>query len=167
MALEEAESIVKWSYEPPYSMYNMSDDEEDIQELMDGSYYSVKNPKSELIGFFCFGKNAQVGAGAKQGMYVDQTALDIGLGLRPDLTGQGIGREFLIAGMDFAQKQFTPQKLRLSVAAFNQRAISLYEKVGFVPKGDFVRELNGDETKFRVMEHFLDKMDVGVLTEQK
>ncbi|WP_106767543.1 GNAT family N-acetyltransferase [Paenibacillus faecalis] len=150
MRLEDAENIVKWHYAPPYSIYNMSDDLEDIQELMDGSYYSVKNLENELIGFFCFGKNAKIPAGIRQGMYLDQTALDIGLGLRPDLTGQGKGRDFLIAGLDFARKKYKPRKFRLSVAAFNKRAISLYKKVGFISKDTFINKDN--ETEFILME---------------
>ncbi|WP_051287206.1 GNAT family N-acetyltransferase [Paenibacillus taiwanensis] len=153
MRLEEAENIVKWNYAPAYSMYNMSDDIEEIQELLDGSYYSVKNAGDELVGFFCFGENAQVNAGASQGIYLDQTALDIGLGMRPDLTGQGKGTEFLIAGMDFTRKKFNPHKLRLSVAAFNNRAISLYKKVGFMPKSSFINEYNGNKTEFILMEN--------------
>lgn len=142
MKLEEAQEIVKWRYGSPYSRYDMSDDVEDIQELMDGSYFSAKNLEDELIGFFCFGLNAQINASNKQVVYSDQTALDIGLGLRPELTGQGKGKEFLLAGIEFAQKHYTFQKLRLSVAAFNKRAISLYEKVGFVITGELINKHN-------------------------
>lgn len=142
MKLEEAQEIVKWRYSSPYSRYDMSDDVEDIQELMDGSYFSAKNPEHELIGFFCFGLNAQINASNKEVVYSDKTALDIGLGLRPDLTGQGKGKDFLLAGIHFARKQYTFQKLRLSVAAFNKRAISLYEKVGFVITGNLINKHN-------------------------
>jgi hypothetical protein len=62
MKLEEAQDIVKWRYDYPYSRYDMSDDVEDIQELMDGTYFSAKNLENELIGFFCFGLNAQINA---------------------------------------------------------------------------------------------------------
>lgn len=142
MKLEEAQEIVKWRYGSPYSRYDMSDDVEDIQELMDGTYFSAKNLENELIGFFCFGLNAQINAINKQAVYSDQSALDIGLGLRPDLTGQGKGEDFLMAGIQFAEKHYTFQKLRLSVAAFNKRAISLYEKVGFVITGELINKHN-------------------------
>lgn len=56
MKIEEARNIVKWRYDQPYSMYNMSDNAEDIEELMDGSYFSVNTRENELIGYFCYGK---------------------------------------------------------------------------------------------------------------
>lgn len=39
-----AREIVNWRYEPPYTLYNMldaADAAEDIEELLDGSYFSV------------------------------------------------------------------------------------------------------------------------------
>jgi len=53
--------------------------------------------------------------------------VEIGLGLRPDLTGQGLGGEFLAAGLEFAGARH----YALAVAAFNHRAIAVYERAGF------------------------------------
>jgi len=41
------------------------------------------------------------------GMY-DDSALDTGGGLRPDLTSQGKGREAIQTGLDFGRQQFAP-----------------------------------------------------------
>ncbi|MED4585234.1 GNAT family protein [Brevibacillus choshinensis] len=62
---------------------------------------------------------------------------DIGLGMKPELTGQGFGQAFLKWGIDFALQHYSPSQLRLSVAAFNQRAIRQYSKVGFREVGSF------------------------------
>ncbi|HEY6285153.1 MAG TPA: GNAT family N-acetyltransferase [Ktedonobacteraceae bacterium] len=48
------------------------------------SYYSVFNEENELVGFFVFKR--------------DNQTVEVGLGLRPDLTGKGLGRAFLNAG---------------------------------------------------------------------
>lgn len=152
MSLAQAKQIVTWQYEAPYSRYNMENQPEDIEELLDGTYYAVTNSDKELIGFFCYGKNAQVRSGAELGLYDDHDALDIGLGLRPDLTGQGHGTEFLKAGMMFANNAFGTSRLRLSVAEFNSRAIKLYEKLGFVSKAQFIHKHLDQATGFILME---------------
>ncbi|MEK4043430.1 GNAT family protein [Paenibacillus sp. FSL H8-0048] len=150
-----AREIVNWRYEPPYALYNMldaADAAEDIEELLDGSYFSVAAADGALIGFFCYGQNAQVGEGIESGLYLDGTALDIGLGLRPDLTGQGHGLAFLQAGMRFAERTYDAERFRLSVAAFNQRAVRLYKKAGFVFLHSFMHQHGESEMEFLLME---------------
>ena len=58
-------------------------------------------------------------------------ALEYGLGLRPDLTGQGVGLDFFRAGLEFAHERFEPERVILAVAAFNERARIVYERAGF------------------------------------
>lgn len=58
-------------------------------------------------------------------------ALDIGLGLRPDLTGQGHGSEYINAVIDFIQPTYPPGRLRVTIAEFNTRALRVWEKAGF------------------------------------
>lgn len=150
--LEEAKKIVKWRYESPYSFYNMDQDEESIKELMDGSYFSVYNQEQRLVGYFCYGKNAQVPGGVKAKVYSDGDLIDIGLGLRPDLTGKGNGFEFLNVGLDFWKQNYDSKGFRLSVATFNKRAISLYKKAGFIPKDIFLNKRGKNIVEFLVME---------------
>jgi [ribosomal protein S18]-alanine N-acetyltransferase len=65
--------------------------------------------------------------------------LDYGLGLRPDLTGQGLGLEFFRAGLVFARERYQPQRVYLHVAAFNERARRVYERAGFSVVSSHVR----------------------------
>lgn len=58
------------------------------------SYYAALS-KDELVGFFSFGAEAQVPGGD----YDNAKALDIGLGMRPDLTGKSLGLGFVEAGL--------------------------------------------------------------------
>jgi [ribosomal protein S18]-alanine N-acetyltransferase len=70
------------------------------------------------------------------------------LGLRPDHTGKGLGQGFVTAGLEFAKEKFSPGMFRLSVATFNQRAIRVYERMGFKPDGVFMNETNGGRHEF-------------------
>jgi ribosomal-protein-alanine N-acetyltransferase len=122
MSQEDAVVIATWRYPPPYDFYDADADPDDLAELLDprrraGRYFSALQD-GDLIGF------AHVSA-------ADGTA-DIGLGLRPDLTGRGLGSSFLEAVMAFAREGGEPARFTLSVAAFNQRAIRVYERAGFV-----------------------------------
>ena len=64
-------------------------------------------------------------------LYGGEDVIDIGLGMKPDLTGKGMGRTFFQAGIAFAVEKFKPKTFRLSVATFNKRAITLYKNIGF------------------------------------
>ncbi|TFB14232.1 GNAT family N-acetyltransferase [Filobacillus milosensis] len=134
MNQERANEITSWKYDEPYDFYNMSKSKETINELMNEAYTAVINEKEELVGFFCTGKSAQVPVGALNGVY-EEELLDVGLGLKPELTGQGLGRDFMVFIIDYLDHQ----PLRLTVANFNQRAIRLYAKVGFSNDREFYR----------------------------
>lgn len=125
-----ARTIVGWRYPAPYDIYNM--DFEEIDEVVDffidpqNGYYSISDDTGEMIAFCCFGQDAQV-----PGADYSADALDIGLGVRPDLTGQGRGESFAAAVVDFAYHTFAPTVLRVTIAAFNLRARRAWEKAGF------------------------------------
>ncbi|WP_404454728.1 GNAT family N-acetyltransferase [Oceanobacillus kapialis] len=150
MTQEEAEHIAyKWHYDGEYAFYDMEADQEDLEEFIDcktrgDSIFSVKNGE-ELVAFFAVEKD-------------DDTTINISLGLRPDLTGQGIGNAFLEAGLRFVQTKHHPEKITLSVATFNQRAIKAYRNVGFKDRETFMQETNGSTYEFLRMEYFAEKI---------
>ncbi|WP_283746177.1 GNAT family N-acetyltransferase [Bacillus cereus] len=131
LTIEEAKKINTWTYEEPYSLYSFSGEKEVIEELLDGTYYGCCDDQGDLIGYFCFGANAQVPGGRDANLYGGEDVIDIGLGMKPALTGTGIGKEFFQAGIAFATKEFNAKMFRLSVATFNTRAITLYKNIGF------------------------------------
>ena len=132
----DADAICAWHYEPPYDTYNFSDNPEEeagSDEMLDrrSPYYAVRDESDELIGYFCYGTAAQPFSSPEPALYTADHDIVIGLGLRPDLTGKGLGPGFVTAGLDFARQQFNPRAFILYVMTFNQRAIRAYEKVGF------------------------------------
>jgi len=143
MSQGEAEEISTWRYEAPYDFYDADADQSDFAELLDSErrsdrYFSARDDAGTLIGHFEFGYRGDV--------------VSVGLGLRPDLTGRGFGRPFLDAGLSFAEERFEPHRFTLSVAAFNARAITVYERAGFARTRTFDHETNGGVFSFIEME---------------
>jgi [ribosomal protein S18]-alanine N-acetyltransferase len=77
--------------------------------------------------------------------------IEIGLGLRPDLTGQGLGLEFVQAALAFTRERHQDAHFVLNVATFNDRAIRTYERAGFVRMKTFMRTTNGGDWEFAEM----------------
>ena len=143
MSQGEAEAIAVWSYEPPYDFYDAPADERDQAELLDpvrrgDRYFSARDAADVLIGFFDFRREDDV--------------VVVGLGLRPDLTGRGLGQSFLEGGLAFAVEQYSPRRFKLSVAEFNARGIEVYRRAGFVMTRSFMHETNGGLFSFVEME---------------
>ena len=134
---EQARELAGWRYEPPYDFNDFESD--GLEELLDrdSPYYAATDPRRALAGFCCFGPTAQVPKGHPAGACDDHQALDIGLGLRPDLTGQGLGAAFLDAVLAFACDTVAPVRFRVSVVTWNRRAILVYERAGFRSAGTF------------------------------
>jgi len=80
----------------------------------------------------------------------DDVFLDIGLGLRPEMCGKNMGLSFLCKGLDFAREFYKTSNFRLTVAAFNQRAIKVYQRAGFCISQEVTHVISGG--KFFVME---------------
>jgi [ribosomal protein S18]-alanine N-acetyltransferase len=152
---EDTHTIQSWRYEGQYAVYNLHADPEDnlTSELLDprSPYYAACNEQGELIGFFCFGTAAQVEDFAEPALYSENNTATVGLGMRPDLAGKGLGFEFVQAGLAFAKKQFAPDYFRLFVLTNNQRAIRVYERAGFQRVRVFVQRNIHGENEFLEM----------------
>jgi ribosomal-protein-alanine N-acetyltransferase len=150
MSEEDARAILQWRYEAPYSIYNPDPEnlDEDLKGFLDPryAYHSIVTEQGELVGYCCFGLDAQVPGGD-----YTEDALDVGAGLRPDLTGRGLGPSFLNAILDFAGEKFEPVAFRATVAAFNRRALRAWEKLGFQPVQTFASRVHSDGLKFVVL----------------
>jgi [ribosomal protein S18]-alanine N-acetyltransferase len=138
MTEEYAKQILTWKYEPPFDFYNNEESSESLNELLENPYYAVLNKDKALVGFFCMGSAAQVPFGATVGAYSEELT-DIGIGMNPSLTGQGLGAAFFSFILSTIQETYKVDSVRLTVANFNQRAIRLYTKLGFEKKIEFTR----------------------------
>ena len=126
-----AGEIVTWRYDPPYDCYDMTGADQAFLTDPASGFYALTD-ETGLIGFRSFGPDGRVPGGA-----YDDSALDTGGGLRPDLTGRGLGREAISAGLEFGRQAFGPAAFRVTVAAFNLRALRVVEALGFRRAGSF------------------------------
>lgn len=125
-----AKEIANWKYEGKYSLYSLTNNEDTIKELMNGKHFVfLTMNKKEIIGFFCVGESARVPL-LEDNIYDDEF-LDVGLGMRPDLCGRGLGKNFLMTGLEFLGKEFNSDRFRITVVSKNKRAIRLYKNLGF------------------------------------
>lgn len=132
LSATDAEAIATWTYEPPYQIYNMDGS---ASLLLDAAarYFGVYEG-DELMAFCCFGGEGQVPGFD----YSASPALDIGVGMDPNLIGRGRGRATLAAILAFGAAQCRPGYWRATIAAFNQRSQQMFRNAGFVEVARFV-----------------------------
>lgn len=139
MTPDDVEAMRAWHYPAPYDVYDLGSDPGDADiELMladigsrDRWFAAVDPQTDDLVGFLEF-KPAD---GARE--------LEIGLGLRPDLTGIGLGPSLVAAGSAFARDRWAPEAFVMDVLPWNERAIKAYERAGFVREEEHLRRFEG------------------------
>ena len=112
--------LASWRYPPPYDFYDGG-----VEPVLSPERYFGALDRGELVGFYYFEPKPP--------------DLDYGLGLRPDLVGQGLGLDFFLTGLEFARERYEPRRIYLHVAEFNERARRVYERAGFVVASRQVR----------------------------
>lgn len=137
----EADVIAGWRYPPPYDVYDDRDDGAAGPDALEDRYAITEG--DELVGFCSFGADGRVPGGR----YPDGP-LDVGIGMRPDLTGRGLGARYLAAVIRFARRELGATRLRVTVAEFNARALRLCEAAGFRR----VERFEGRDRRFWILE---------------
>lgn len=115
-----------WGYDGEYSFYDGNGN----TDYPEGEAFACLDEHGALMGHFHFGEDARIPT-VEENVYAPGY-LDIGLGLAPGFCGRGLGESFVRLGMEFGRETFSAERLRLSVAAFNRRAIKVYERCGFL-----------------------------------
>jgi ribosomal-protein-alanine N-acetyltransferase len=137
-----ANDIADWHYEGVYSFYDMAADAHDLMDTKNGRdiIKAALNGDAELVGWAAF--------------YTENDEFRLSLYLRPDLTGQGLGEEFVAECVNYAisHYQLTKHTIKLAVALFNQRAIKVYQRAGFVETNKIIRDTHIGRLGFIEME---------------
>jgi L-amino acid N-acyltransferase YncA len=135
--------VATWHHEPPRDFYDLASDPADSAAMRDparaGHQRAVLDESGSLEAFRYFDWQGDV--------------VEVGIGLRPDLTGRGLGDSFMRAQLEYASESWRPSTFRLFVAAWNERAIRLSERLGF-------REVGRETRRFELVgEHEFVQME--------
>lgn len=125
MTLAHCRTICEWRYQPPYHIYEWKAWEQVAEtgyefgdaDIRDAQYASVVDENDALIGFAQF--------------FPMEGVTRLGLGMRPDLCGQGFGPSFVGAIAREACRRKPDDEIDLEVLVWNERARIAYERAGF------------------------------------
>ncbi|HEY0826540.1 MAG TPA: GNAT family N-acetyltransferase [Bacilli bacterium] len=151
LTVDNGKEICIWRYEAPYDIYNW-----DTWETMFDAAYEFADPvirKEQYYGVF-----AHSGEWASANRLLGFAQLfpmagitRLGLGLRPDLCGLGIGAAFVKAIVEAAIVQAPANQVDLEVLVWNTRAYKAYEQAGFVYEQTYERMTPAGKAAFHVM----------------
>jgi arylformamidase len=128
ITLGDVSDISGWRYAAPYAVYNEAGD-----SMPGDRFRALCDPSGALAGFFCWGAEARVPAA--RAFYRENPApLDFGMGLRPELTGKGLGLMAASCALAYLRAAYHPVAFRLTVFAWNARARRVYARLGFTPE---------------------------------
>ncbi|MDL2292260.1 GNAT family N-acetyltransferase [Acholeplasma sp. OttesenSCG-928-E16] len=139
-----------WHYPGIYSFYDFINDPLDYEELISkekrqDDFFEVLDENKELMGYLT--------------CYFNEQSVEIGLGLRPDLTGHGLGEIFVRRCIRFIKENFNVNKITLKVADFNERAIKVYQRCGFVKENVFSHQIDNELCQFISMSLYIKKKE--------
>jgi RimJ/RimL family protein N-acetyltransferase len=100
-----------------------------------------------MTGYCCYGADARINGGAYA-----ENALDVGVGMHPDLVGQGFGTTLLEAVLAFGNWHFRPERFRATINCANERSLQLFHSAGFQQVERFVRKGSALREEFVVVE---------------
>jgi ribosomal-protein-alanine N-acetyltransferase len=121
LTAEEAQQPLGWHYPGRYATYDVT-----APLGRESGFFAVEDDAGELVGFGCTGAEARV-----PGLEEEPGTVDVGYGMRPDLTGQGRGREFVGAVIEGVRAQRPEARLRMAILHWNGRSRRVAEAHGF------------------------------------
>jgi [ribosomal protein S18]-alanine N-acetyltransferase len=77
--------------------------------------------------------------------------VDVGVGMRPDLVGRGLGRTFGAVVLDQIRDMCGDQPLRAVIQSWNKRSLRLSRRLGFGVAGIHRCEQDGQEVSYTIL----------------
>ncbi|MGH8880887.1 MAG: GNAT family N-acetyltransferase [Stackebrandtia sp.] len=137
----DADDIAAWRYDGPWTIYNPP-----ASLRAEDGYWAVSGADDVLVGYLCLGFDARV-----PGLDAADDREDLGVGMRPDLTGSGHGKAFGATVLAFAREHTGVRRLRAVVQSWNTRSRRLFRSLGFTETGVHTCIQNGQEVEYTVL----------------
>lgn len=145
-AFTEAHAIEvsTWQYPGIYSVYNLVPWAEIVE-----NHWSLSDEDLRKEQFHTIYLNGEmIGFGRIQKA---ENRIDLGIGLKPECCGQGLGLPTMRVLVAKAEAMFPGEIISLEVRQFNERAIKCYEKAGFKVVKKYMKEMISGFVPFALM----------------
>ena len=143
---EYARQITEWNYEGEYSDYNLPS----YEECKNKKYGITREDRKDNYIVYTINDEVVFYSNMKE---MDNNKLYIGVGLKPEYCGKGLGNFFLNDSIIEMKKRYPERTLFLEVRSWNKRAIKSYEKIGFKITNTVIsKDRLGNDTEFIEME---------------
>ncbi len=142
-----AKEVCTWKYDNDFTIYNMpswedvclnkwafSSDDKRKQE-----FSALIDETNNLIAYFRIQDK--------------DSHILIGLGLKPELCSQGLGKQLMEMIKIYCAQHYTNMKLYLEVRSFNTRAIGCYKTAGFIQTDTYIKETPFGTSEFIRLEY--------------
>jgi ribosomal-protein-alanine N-acetyltransferase len=131
--------VAQWQYGGEYAFHDYANEAEHILDTSGWgkSVFAALNENDELVGEltteFFDEHDEYVEYEDFDVAHLSSAEMWVGFGLKPELTGGGRGAHFVSACLEFALRKhnYQGEYVKLGVPVFNQRAIKVYQRLGF------------------------------------
>jgi ribosomal-protein-alanine N-acetyltransferase len=145
----DTDEVASWRYPAPYDVYDLTEDPALDSEIRDPARWGTTWFAADDAETGTFAGFLELVAAESETAGGTRVEVEVGLGLRPDLTGHGIGASFVHAALAFSRERWQPNTFALDVFPWNERAIRCYERAGFERGEVYVRTFpDGNEVTF-------------------
>jgi [ribosomal protein S18]-alanine N-acetyltransferase len=140
---QDAEAVASWRYQGPWNAY---DSQPGDQITAQAGYHAVVDDEGSLVGFVCIGQEARV-----PGLPAEDGITDIGVGMRPDLVGRGLGSAFGAVVLGHVHDLCGDGPLRAVVQSWNERSLRLARRLGFRDTGTHSCVQDGRDVSYTIL----------------
>ena len=149
MNTDIGKEISEWKYDGDYAIYNL--ESYDVLKERGAGITVEKKWKN----YYCFfNENSEELLAYLNIMQKPSGDVFIGIGVKPEYCGKGMGKDFLEYGVNKAKEIYPDKKITLEVRSWNARAIKCYQNVGFKIIESITKEdHSGNIAEFILMEY--------------